>query len=306
MKLVKGIGINGHPSLWQGNLEIFEEDLKFSKEVGFDFMEIPPHGLDVIIGGKINYKRLERIKEIMKKYDLKYNVHAPDSLNLMDEKYRSIQKEVFYSVLDFTKEIGGELIVYHAGRVKGEIAKDKYTLEKLKEEEREILKEIAEESEKKGIIISIENSNVDIKIIRGEEFSYGVFIEDLVDQVEKINKSNVGITIDLGHGFISSKYLKYDFFSSIKRAEKYINNIHLHDCFGTVNDIDGQIPYMYKIIYGLDDLHLPLGWGEIPFEEIFSMIKPNPLYLTLELEIRHKDEFKNSLFFVKKLSNLFL
>ncbi len=305
MTIIKGIGINGHPSLWQGDLKIFEEDLKFSQEVGFDFMEIPPHGLDVILGGKINYKRLERIKEIMGKYKLRYNVHAPDSLNLMERKYRSIQKEVFYSVLEFTKEIGGELIVYHAGRVGGENVKDKDALEELKGEEREVLREIAEEAEKLGIIISIENSNVDLDIIKGEDFSYGIYIEELVDQVEKINKPNVGITIDLGHSYISSKYLGYDFEGSIKRGERYINNIHLHDCFGIVNDLDKKIPYMYKIIYGLDDLHLPLGWGNIPFEEVFSIIKPKFSYLTLELEVRHRDEYKESLLFAKKLCNLF-
>lgn len=304
MRRIKGIGINGHPSLWQGDLKIFEEDLKFSQEVGFDYMEIPPHGLDVIVGGRINYKRLEKIKEIMEKYNLKYNVHVPDLLNLMDEKHESIQKEIFYSVLEFTKEINGELIVYHAGRINGEAAKNKDLLERLKEKERESLKEFADEARKLGIIISIENSSVDLSIIKGENFSYGVYIEELVKQVEKINKPNVGITIDLGHGYIASKYLGYDFESSIKKAEKYINNIHLHDSFGIANNINEKIPYMYKVIYGLDDLHLPLGWGDLPFEKIFSMIKPDFTYITLELEPRHRDEYKESLKFAKKLANL--
>jgi len=306
MGIVKGIGINGHPSFWQGDLKAFEEDLKFAQEVGFDYMEIPPHGLDVIVGGKINYKRLEKIKEIMKKYNLKYNVHAPDLLNLMDEKYESIQKEVFYSVLEFTKEINGELIVYHAGRIYGEVIKDKELLERLKEKERENLKEIADEAKKLGIIISVENSNVDLGIISGEYYSYGVYIDELIEQVEKINRQNVGITIDLGHGYIASKYFGYEFESTIKRAEKYINNFHLHDNFGIANEIDNRIPYMYKVIYGLDDLHLPLGWGRIPFEKIFSIVRPDSCYLTLELEVRHKEEYRESFLYAKNLCGLFL
>jgi sugar phosphate isomerase/epimerase len=304
--IIKGIGINGHPSLWQGDLKIFEEDLSFAQEIGFDYVEIPPHGLDVICGGKLNYKRLEKVKEIMGRYKLKYNVHAPDILSLMDNEREELHKNLFFNVLEFSKEIGSNLIVYHAGWVTNDIAKNKELFEKLKEKERESLAYFADIAMDYGIIISVENSNVDLNIIQGKIFCYGTNIYDLIDQIEKIGKPNVGITLDIGHGYIASKYLKYDFFSAIKSAEKFINNIHLHDNFGAINDIKENIPYMYRFNYGLGDLHLPLGWGEIPFEKIFPIIKPNFVYITLELEPRHRDEYKNSLDFAKKLCNLFL
>jgi sugar phosphate isomerase/epimerase len=303
--IIKGIGINGHPSLWQGDLKIFEEDLKFAQEIGFDYIEIPPHGLDVICGGKLNYKRLEKVKEIMGRYKLKYNVHAPDILSLMDNEREELHKNVFFNVLEFSKEIGANLIVYHAGWVMSDIAKNKELFERLKEKERESLAYFADIAMDYGIMISVENSNVDLNIIQGKIFCYGANIYELIDQIEKIGKSNVGITLDIGHGYIASKYLKYDFLSAIKSAEKFINNIHLHDNFGAINDIRENIPYMYRLNYGLGDIHLPLGWGEIPFEKIFSIIKPNFVYITLELEPRHRDEYKNSLDFAKKLCNLF-
>jgi sugar phosphate isomerase/epimerase len=304
---IRGIGINGHPSWWRGDLKIFEEDLKLAQEVGFDYMEIPPHGLDVICGRKLNYKRLEKIKEIMGRYKLKYNVHAPDLLNFMDEEREELHKEVFFQVLEFSKEIGANLVVYHSGWVTSEVAKNKELFEKLKAKERESLAYFADIARDYGILLSVENSNIDLNIIQGKIFCYGINIYDLVDQIEKIDKPNVGITLDIGHGYIASKYIiNYDFLSAIKRAKKFINNIHLHDNFGTVNDIKENIPYMYRIIYGWGDLHLPLGWGNIPFGKIFSIIRPNFTYITLELESRHRDEYKNSLEFAKKLCNLFL
>ena len=39
------------------------------------------------------------------------------------------------------------------------------------------------------------------------------------------------------------------------------------------------------ISYGLGDLHLPIGWGSIPFEEIFNVLEfPKGLILNLEIQ----------------------
>lgn len=301
---IKSIGINGNPSMWNGDLNLFESSLAFFESIGFTHIEIPPHGLDVIIGGRINRGRLERIKKITQKFNLKYTVHAPDFLNLMDPVNPELHRLVFNASLEFTSEIGGKLLVYHAGRVPVEYTKSESLIEELKAIERESLKEFSNLASKSDILIGIENSNVDSDIAFGKTYTYGTFIDKLVDQVSKIARPNVGITLDFGHAKVSSTYFGFDYFSSIELAFPYINSLHVYDSFGRPNDIDRNLPYMFQVIYGLNDLHLPLGWGELPLEKIFSNLKISQAFMTLEINPRYKDEYVESLRIAKYLASL--
>ena len=59
-----------------------------------------------------------------------------------------------------------------------------------------------------------------------------------------------------------------------------------------------------KLSYGNGDVHLPLGWGSIPFEEVFSKIKlPNNATFNFELQERHKHYWKKSLDILRSFLN---
>lgn len=301
---IRSIGINGNPSMWEGDLNRFRDSLAFFESVGFDHIEIPPHGLDVIIGGKVNTKRLSKIKEITREFRLNYTVHAPDFLNLMDDKNPELHRSVFIASLEFTSEIGGKLLVYHAGRVPIEYANDKVRMDELKAMERESLREFSLLASRYDIFIGVENSDVDPSITFGKMYAYGACIDKLVDQVSEIARPNVGITFDFGHARVASTYFGFDYLSSIKLASPYINSLHIYDSFGRPNGLDARLPYIFQIVYGLDDLHLPLGWGDIPFEEIFANLKIPQSFMTIELNPRYKDEYEESLKIARRLASL--
>ena len=301
---IKSIGINGHPLMWEGDLKRLEDSLTYFESIGFNHVEIPPHGLDVIIGGSINKKRLERIKSILQKFTLNYTVHAPDPLNLMDIKNTNLHRSVFRASLEFTYEIGGRLLVYHAGRVPVDCAKDEARLEDLKAMERELLREFSDLASRANILIGVENADIDSNIAFGKTYAYSAFIDKLVDQVVKIARPNVGITFDFGHAKVASTYFGFDYFSSIKLASPYINSLHIYDSFGIPNDVEEDLPYIFQVIYGLDDLHLPLGWGRLPLEEIFKSLEISQAFMTIELNPRYKDEYAESLRIAKYLASL--
>ena len=57
--------------------------------------------------------------------------------------------------------------------------------------------------------------------------------------------------------------------------------------------------------YGQGDLHLPLGWGDIPFEKIFTEVKfPDKLNLNFELPERYLKYFKENIKEAKRLIEL--
>ena len=81
-------------------------------------------------------------------------------------------------------------------------------------------------------------------------------------------------------------------------------HIHMHDSFGNIETIPAYID-AEKTSYGQGDLHLPLGWGDIPFEKIFSEIKfPDNLNLNFELPIRYLKYFPENIEKAKKLLKL--
>lgn len=301
---IKSVGINGNPAMWEGDLEKLEKWLVLFESLGFDHVEIPPHGLDVIIGGNINRKRLEKIKSILQQFRLNYTVHAPDFLNLMDSKNIDLQKAVFRASLEFTYEIRGRLLVYHAGKVPADYTKDEALLEDLKAMERELLREFSNSISNTDILIGVENADVDPSIVFGKKYAYSALIDKLVEQVSKIGKPNVGITFDFGHAKVASTYFGFDYFSSIMLASPYINSLHVYDSFGKPNYMDESLPYMFQLIYGLDDLHLPLGWGDIPLGEIFSKLEISQAFMTIELNHRYKDEYSESLRIARYLASL--
>ena len=47
------------------------------------------------------------------------------------------------------------------------------------------------------------------------------------------------------------------------------HHLHLNDCFGAVRDGPISLPGE-ALAYGSGDLHLPLGWGSLPWEQLLT------------------------------------
>lgn len=283
---IKGIGINAHSPRLDGSLETLEHDLAFFQQVGFDYVEIPVHGVDAILGGRLNERRVKQVQEILAEFDLQYTVHAPDPLNLCDAERLDLHKAVFRSSLEFTQAIGAEIIVYHGGITNPADEEGGLSVERLKEVEREALSELADGAAALGIVIGVENTDPQ---------SYSAWIAELVEQVKEINHPNVGITLDFGHAYLTARHLGYDFLEAIERAAPHIVHTHVHDNFGRVVALPRDVPYIYTAPFGVNDMHMPPGWGEIPYREVFSCLKGYEGVVLLEINPRYSPYFEETL-----------
>ncbi len=320
---IKGIGINAHAERIDGDLEVLAHDLAHFQRAGFDYVEIPIHGVDAILNGRLNLRQVRRIKEVLSKFGLHYTVHCSNWLNLMDAEEFELHKSIFQASIDFAGEIGAEILVYHSGRVElgdeylGHAAftrellslPDQAFILERKKVERETLAELADYAQERGVTICVENADprvdeealwelarrvrvkgVDIfyRIAPGGDiaiYNYGGVIERLVEQVKGVGKENVGITFDFGHAYIASHFYGFDFLASIELAKPLIKHVHVHDNFSRPAGVERR--QIALIAQGKGDLHMPVGWGAIPYREVFSRLKGYDGVILLELKPRY-------------------
>lgn len=291
-----GIGIN--VKLINGSLKALKNALDKAKAADFDVVELPLHGLDVIVGGRIRDQRLKEIKIILKDYPFAYSVHCPESLNLMNREGIAAEKAVLKSSVEFSHEIGSGILVYHPGRFKSEVEillsqrKRLSPLEKVegKKRERNILKEISVLLRQAKVILGMENA----RPFTGEKgYTYAEEIGELVKQVKAIDEENIGITLDIGHAYLSACFYRQDFIRTIAQAKPWLKHIHLHDNCGCPSYFQEKDQDLL-VAHGRGDMHMPPGWGTIPFAKAVKALEPDGCFLVMELRSRYFEYIKES------------
>lgn len=293
-----------------GSLEKFRSDLQKITDMGISAVELPVHGLDVIFNGRINNRRLGEIINILADYSLKYSIHAPNPLNLMDENDQKLHENVLLASLEFARQTGAKVVVYHAGRFIPEekfnffpaeiiysykkkfLKKKEFLLKKesMLENEANLLQNIS--GQYPDICIAIENSRPYIGI---NSYSYGEYISELKKQVQRVNRDNVKINLDFGHLYMTSEFYKYDLAEAVRSIKGLVVHTHIHDNFGgAVHHWEKQ--QTHQLPFGRGDSHMPVGWGEIPIKEILDILLPdyNGL-LMMELRSRYFKYIRESM-----------
>jgi sugar phosphate isomerase/epimerase len=273
--MIKGIGTNVDTRRVNGSIKRLVSELEFFKSIGFDYVEIPAAGLDVIARGRIIRKRLERVKELLSNYNFRYTVHAPDVINLKI-KTNPWHYRVMEATIEFAGEINAEVVVYHYGEVDHSIDVPERVQRKT---EIVALRELADLAKEKGVVIGVEN--------------VGHPVSEVLKLVRAVNHPNVKLVIDVGHLFIVSNYTGIDFYDELKKGLPYAVELHLSDNFGESPQTYQKIPDVeaFCFVYGIGDLHLPIGEGDIPYNKVFRIIRESGFDGIVILEINSMDRF---------------
>ena len=267
--MVNRIGLNIHSGRINGDLELLKRDINAIEKAGFDVAEIPVHGVDAVVNGDLRERRAKQVKEILTGFDLEYTVHAPDVLNLRDFQYPDVHRKVFAASIQFTAAIGAKTFVYHQGRLKTDSGD--MTEEEAREIEIDALTELGTLAKSGGATICIENIHSSIT--------------HLIRLIESVGSESVKLCYDVAHSYINAKKLGYDFTRSIEAAGPHIRPPHVNDNFGKGKP-ESAPPYIEAMPLGIGDLHLPVGWGEIPYEDVFRTMAGYDGTYILELQER--------------------
>ena len=265
----RSVGIN-LPHLNLDGVSRLIEDLEALKSVGPDFVEIWPHYLGVILGGDLNPGRLHAVQEVLLEADLAYTVHAPLEINLMDLTAPHLQRDVLHASLRFAHSIGAEVVVCHAGQRVG--PRDAlYSLRDQLTAERSALRETGDIAGELGITVAVENYYPELPVIRGAIYDYSVWPSELAEQISAVDHTAVGICLDVGHAALAACVFGFDYAEECATVAPLVRHIHLHDNLGRTN-LTGELQVSEHYVYGLGDLHLPPGRGNIPLGEMLRRV----------------------------------
>ncbi len=280
-----------------GSLARFTRDLEQISAMGIGAVELPPHGLDLVVNGRLNLKRQEAVLKILKGFDFVYSIHSPNPINLMDKNQAPLHADVLLATLEFARQIKARTVVYHAGRfipeeefnifpVRSPIQREK---QELLEKEALLLQSIA--AQYPDVTIAIENAR---PYLSQSPYSYGEFIDQLKRQVEAVNRKNVKINLDFGHLFMTSCFHGYDLLEAVASIRHLVVHTHIHDNFGaSVHHWEKQ--QAHQLPFGKGDSHMPVGWGSVPIKPILDMLLPSYKgLLMMELRSRYFDAITES------------
>jgi len=280
-----------------GSLEAFKRDMDYYEEIHLDAVEIPVHGLDAIKNGRLDKRRVHEIINILKDFDFEYSVHAANPLNLMDGNNFDMHLSVFRSSLEFCSEIGSKILVYHCGRfipeetfhIKGDDKITEIEMKTMLERERHYLIELSAEFPE--ISICLENAR---PYLHHSPYCYGEIPERIKEEIEKMNRKNILMTLDIGHLNMASNFYGFDFIESVNKVRHIIGHVHAHDNFGgVVYHYEKQ--QTHQLPFGRGDSHMPVGWGSIPIRDIISILLPEYKGLfIMELRSRYFENIRES------------
>ena len=295
---MKKIGFSA--SLPSGNLDMLPNQLTNFKNLGVDSVEIPIYEIDIIVGKKILSSELKKLQSILNQHKFDYTVHGELSVNLMDDKYFNDHKEIIKKDIEVCGEIGATHLITHFGHTSISNYDNKSIYEELLKKQNGCYEEISKFAEKNNVTLAIEC------LFPFSKNSYAPLPSEVAFNLNKINHPRIKTCLDISHAYINCTYQNVHFINEIKEIAPLSEHIHMHDSFGIPQEIPLYIePNSLRpetVSYGVGDIHLPLGWGDIPFDKIFNEINlPEDVNLNFEIYPRHHGYFEESIKIAQKL-----
>lgn len=247
--------------------------------LGVDTIELPTFDQDVVVGGRIFRPQLDRLKALCVGRGIPYTVHGPLAINFMDEPFR-LQRhyDVLQASVEAAAELGAETYVMHAGNCP---MAQHDGLESAYGRQREWLHRAGDLGRAHGMLICVETLFVGDA---AREHTPGP--RRLARELAAIGHSHVRATLDFSHAFINLTYTGGDLVEECVDLAPLSNHLHIHDSFGRIDDI-----WMYtvgeRVAYGHGDLHMPVGWGDIPWDALMERcVFPPGVIFNIELPRR--------------------
>ncbi|MET3926303.1 TIM barrel protein [Devosia sp. 2618] len=279
-----------------GELFGLEAELRQMAELGVDTVELGLTSIDLIAGGRIVAERLQRLEAITRQFDFRYTVHGLVSSNFMDPDTVAYQLQVSKALAEVSDRLGARILVQHGGHLRADQWHHRAGADAL---ERESLTELAEFCRPYGIRVALEN------IFSTEAGQYRQTPAEVAATVLAVNHPNLVALIDFSHAYIECTYRGLDFRQEIAAMAPVTGHLHVHDSFGRPQAHYIAYHQAENVAMGIGDLHLPLGWGDIDWDWIFSELTFLPdTVLMMEISQRYSSEQPGCLSRARQLAGL--
>jgi sugar phosphate isomerase/epimerase len=261
------------------DLSDLDDQIARIEATGASHCELSLYELNLIAGGRILTENRRRREQICARRSLQYTVHGVLTVNFMDEAHLELHKSVCRAMLELSGAIGASVMVHHPGIVPAGPAPH---LERLHGIERYALFEMGEIAAGYGIRIAVETLFVE------DALTYTPDPVRLAREVAEVGHPNVCGLLDFSHAYIMTRFRGMNYLEALKTFAPLVNHLHVHDSFGIPTTIRDFYRFNEQIAYGMGDLHLPMGWGDIPWDTILPELSFRPgTVMIVELPKRH-------------------
>ncbi len=281
--VIRGIGVTLPQT--PGDPELLEDSLETLVRLGCDFAEIPLYAQTMIVNGGIQWPQVESFRRLCSRHPLRLTVHGPVSGNLMDDAHREAHAAVIRATIEIASALGSDTVVVHAGRTR-DAAPD--IVERLMGSERDAMRNLGDFAAGFGIRLALEN------LFAEPPYAFAANVERLGQQIAAIDHEHVMGTLDFSHAFLQTEWEGIDYADAVTAYAPYVGHLHVHDSFGKMKSTPTFLP-TEDLALGQGDLHLPIGWGAIPFDAVAPRMRVRRgTTLIAELPYRYWSELEET------------
>lgn len=249
-------------TLWPANFELSEPGalLDEAELLGVDCVEIPVFATRLVANGEIITPILRRFKAQMHGRQVGYTTHANLSINLMDTPERiPLHEKVARANIELTSRLGARNMVVHCGLAD---APEDAALEKAYARQRESLARLGDFAAAHGVLICVET-------VFNKDGRETALPSRLAAEVRRIGHQAVCATLDFAHSALQCALKGADLLQEVAAIAPLSRHLHLNDCFGVDRGMTNALP-TEALAYGSGDLHMPIGWGSLPWDRLLS------------------------------------
>lgn len=248
-------------TLWPADFELIYLGpwLDEAEAAGVDTVEVPLFTTRVIIDGRVHDEAFRLFAAPLEGRSVGITTHGMLTINLMDAPEKlTLHETVLAANIELTARLGATRMVLHCG-MSGETGQ---ALEDAYARQRESLARMAEIAAAHGVVICVETVwNFD-----GRETALP---SRLAAEIEAVGHPNIRATLDYAHSLLQCQLKGADFHQEIAAIAPHSVHLHLNDCFAPDKDYGIAFP-TEAVAYGSGDLHLPIGWGAIPWDRVLT------------------------------------
>lgn len=264
-------------TLWPRDFELIDPGpwLDEAERHRVDTVEVPFFTTRVIVDRRVHEAAARRFLAPFAGRPFGVTAHAMLTINLMDApEMIPTHEAVLEANLDFAARLGAERMVLHCGMT---AETDPREIEDAYARQRESLARMGDGARARGVTLCIET-------VWSFDGRGTALPSRLAAELRAVGHPNVLGTLDYAHSLLQCELTGADFHAEIAEIAPLCPHLHLNDCFGGGPATAMATP-AEAVAYGAGDLHLPLGWGGIPWERVLTEPAYPDMPLTLNQEL---------------------
>lgn len=241
-------------------------------EAGLKWVEMSMGPLDLLFDGRLHLARAKAVVRDVEQSGLAVTVHQPSVLDLRTTDDVEVMRRTLHSTVELCELVEAPILVVHF-EAPG-------PWPELERQFEELLLEAAEAAE--TVTLAVEN----IEIAPSRH---------VVDLVSRLDHPRIGMTWDIGHDVVAADGFGYDPEESARVCAPYVVHVHAQDNFGRFERlrVHDRAAYsrageLHWSALGRGDLHLPIGWGIIPFERLLEPLRERGYQGVVVSEVRER------------------